>query len=1196
MSVERFINELQQRDLLSERQLAKLRDAVVERRMSPNALAKFLVQKNHLTQTQATEVLNAVALGGGDLDAAASPTAPTADFERDPPELMLAPIDDADDDGDSGDDAESSSIFASFLTTRKSKSTKPSPPAGEDELILLPDVDDAAQTEISAGRKSRRGDTEAPKTPQPRPRQETFDDDVAEVALTAVESAPDGLEQIASAERRAPRMTTSLSRSKGKKDRKKTKPRAKSAKGKWDSPLMLIGGGGLALLILVGGLLWWLLIWESGDQKLTLARAARDSGAYSEAIERYQDFITSSPRHPEHGLAKVELVLLRIRQATEAADFEQALTIAETQLKEIEDEEEFDQAHGELAALIPQIAQGLADQTGKADAGSHQAKKAAELTNKALELSNNVTYVPKPLRDEGKLTVVRETLQLVERRHQTRRALDEALKTMQEALTGGDTNRVYATYAQLLRTHHELADNADLAETLKKTTAAEQAAIHFVKEERPSETAERPTPWIASLAVANRRIKPEASGAASAPSANTPTTACIRVDGAVYALDAATGKLLWRRHVGHARLIWPTPIGSDVLISDTIHNELLRIESQTGRLKWRQSIGEPFAQPLVVGDRGFIAADSGKLYVLDLNSGARLGYLQFAQPFRTAPTVDRTNERLYLTGDLSCVYSILLKDLSCIGVYYLGHAEGSVTRPPAAVMGKLAVLENDGVETSRLRLLSLGEQGAVAGQVADRRLTGLASAPPMVAGRRLIVFTDRGQIDVYDIGGEGDEALSLVATRAAAGSTPIVRYVALADRNIWVGDTRLTKYSILPTGNRLPVESIENNFTGATFDHPLALFGDTLIHARRAKGRAGLIVAATATAQGRTLWETDLAMPPAGAPVVDEAGKALTAANAEGNLFRFDEAAIRSRVQDEPLATQAMPAKAPALTTAIDLGQGRAAFCGAGSDHLLLYNPSLGQQGAKWIKLESPLACPATSLGDAIVAPLTIGQVFLLSANDGSKVAMPFQPTLQPQKEWHYTPAAAIDGDANRFVISDGEENIYLIELADQPQPHLAAKATGNVGPNPIESPVVVLGDSAMAVAGSSHLLRFKLPSMESVGEAHLPAPVVWGPYRVGDTMLLATANNQLMAIASDGQIAWQAPLEHGDLAGAPLAQQDSLLIAYRKGIVERRSLADGKPLAAKDVEQSLASGPALFLQRLVVAANDGTILVVDRP
>jgi outer membrane protein assembly factor BamB len=667
--------------------------------------------------------------------------------------------------------------------------------------------------------------------------------------------------------------------------------------------------------------------------------------------------------------------------------------------------------------------------------------------------------------------------------------------------------------------------------------------------------------------------------------------------GAVYALDVPTGKLLWRRQVGYSRPIWPQAIGDDVLIADTVQNELLRIESQTGKLKWRQSIGEPFAQPLTVGERAYVAADSGRLYVIDLNSGTRLAYMQFAQPLRAAPAVDRTNERLYLTGDHSSVYSILLKDLSCIGVYYLGHAEGSVVKSPAAVMDKVAVLENDGVETSRLRLLSLGDGGAVSGQAAERRLTGLASASPYVSGRRMVVITDRGQIDAYDIGsGEGEEPLTVVATRAAPGNKPLVRYAALADKNIWIGDTQLTKYSILPTGNRLPVEAIENNFSGATFDHPLALFGDTIIHARRAKGRAGVVVAATATAQGRTLWETDLAVPPAGTPIVDEAAKALAVANAEGYLFRFDEAAIRSRVQDEPLAAQAMPAKLPALTDSVDLGQGRAAFSAAGADQLLFYNPALGNSAAKWIPLDGPLACAVTSLGDGFIAPLTIGQVFFLSAADGSKLALPFQATLEPGKEWHFKPAGSIGSDPPSFVIADGQGKIYHILLGNNPQPHLHDGERADAGPHPIESPFIVLGDAALAIGGSSHLLRFKLPSLEPAGDSNLPAPVVWGPFRVGDSMLLATANNQLVAIAADGQIKWQAPLEHGDLAGQPLVQDDSMLVAYKKGIVERRSLADGKSLAAKDLEQPLASGPVAFLQRLVISANDGTLLVVDQP
>ncbi|MEX0612755.1 MAG: hypothetical protein WD229_11610, partial [Pirellulales bacterium] len=59
MSVEKFIEHLEQRGLLSERLMDKLRSKVArsERPLSAKALAKFLVEKKHLTQRQATEVL-----------------------------------------------------------------------------------------------------------------------------------------------------------------------------------------------------------------------------------------------------------------------------------------------------------------------------------------------------------------------------------------------------------------------------------------------------------------------------------------------------------------------------------------------------------------------------------------------------------------------------------------------------------------------------------------------------------------------------------------------------------------------------------------------------------------------------------------------------------------------------------------------------------------------------------------------------------------------------------------------------------------------------------------------------------------------------------------------------------------------------------------------------------------------------------
>jgi hypothetical protein len=356
------------------------------------------------------------------------------------------------------------------------------------------------------------------------------------------------------------------------------------------------------------------------------------------------------------------------------------------------------------------------------------------------------------------------------------------------------------------------------------------------------------------------------------------------------------------------------------------------------------------------------------------------------------------------------------------------------------------------------------------------------------------------------------------------------------------------------------------------------------------------VVAASQTTEGKVLWETQLGMPPAGPPVVDAAARTLAAANAEGYVFRFDEAAIRSRVQDEPLPASSRPSSPQPLTTTVDLGRGRAVFCAAGSDHLLLYNPGQRDGSLRWIDLPSPLACVVTPMGDGFVAPLEVGQVFYLSAADGTGLGTPFQPRLQPRTLVNYRRAGVVDADNRRFVIADGSEKIYLVEMVDQPSPHLEAVAEGSAGPYAIESQFIVLGDTALAVAGQSHLMRFRLPSLEPSGDSPLSAPVVWGPFRVGEAILLATADEQLVLLSSTGEEIWRVPLEHGDLTGSPLHAQDVLVIAYRNGVIERRANGDGKSLATVDVEHSLADGPVPFLQRIVVTANDGTLLVVDQP
>jgi PQQ-like domain len=1196
MSAERFIEILAQRQLVSDQLFKKLRDKVAEKGgpQSAAAMAVYLVQRKYLSQQQAIELLRN--MPGVDARTIESELirglAAEADADSTSPSGAGAPTADAKD----ADFEDDSSIFAPLFHSKKGDSVEPSgkTASGARGETKLPPREGQGPAKKPPVNPNLFGRSPAPESKGLIPKEPASKGN--EISNTAKAAGDTSAPNARGAASRAKRPTGSESEKDVSKlsavelrrlERRNLKKRHKN-KSEWDSPLILAGGGALALLVLCGVLVTWMLNSESGDEMLRSARDARDAGSYTQSISQYEKYLEQYQRHSEWSLARVELAMVRVRQATESGNFPLALDVAQGELKEIEKEPEFDKAHAEMAALLPQIARGLADRA-EAATDPETAAKSVEAANAALTLCSNTKYVPKSLRDETELDDVQKTLDRVALRQKSRQDLQQSLQSIETAVKASDTRSAYEIYKHLVDAHPELSGDSQLAAMLARISAAEQAGIRFVAEEQAPQTTERPVPWSASLTVAYRHPQSTAAGSNG--------TACVRVDGAVYALDAASGKVLWRRFVGFAPAAPPLTVGSDVLVVDAAFQELLRLDARTGNLRWRQEIGEQMTDPVVVGERIYVAAESGRLYVIDAVSGKRLGYLQFAQTLRVPPAVDRSGKRLYLTGDHSSIYSVSLTDLSCLGVYYLGHSTGSVRVAPAPLLDKIAVLVNDGAESCRLHLLSLDKTGAVAGSVTVRRLNGLAIAPPLAEGRRLVVTTDRGQIEVFDVG-EGQEAsaLTAVATRPATSQQPLVRHVALANGHFWVGDTKLTKYGVVPTGDRLPVESIEEDFSGATFDYPLELFGTTLVHVRRPADRAGFAVAATDTEQGNKLWETDLAVPPAWSPIVEAQERAFAVANANGFVFHIGPVELRSRVQDEAIQAATSPSRLPTLTAGVDLGGGRAAFTAAASHQLLLYDPAQQREPLHWVDLPSPLACNVSAFGKGLLAPLKIGQVFYLAADSGRPLATPYQPRLQPRMTVPYQPAAEVGSEGRQFVITDGREKLFLIAEVDQPQPHLAAVTEASVGPFPIVSPIVVLGGMAAAVTDGHQLARFHLPSLEPAGETDLRGSVIAGPYLAGDQLLLITADQQLMAVSAGGEIAWKVPLELGDLAGPPLTTDKGILLAYKKGILERRAAADGRSLGQLDVRQPLAAGPVRFLDGVVLTAHDGTLLLVDQP
>ena len=138
MSVENFLNELQERSLLSERVLAKLREAAADpnRPLSARTLAKFLVQKNHLSDRQATDIINSLLISGVDVDRTGPPsTIITAKAQRGAVSEST----------DHNDAEEGSSIFGPSVASGSKKKTAVTPPDDDDDELTLVAIDDDEQ-------------------------------------------------------------------------------------------------------------------------------------------------------------------------------------------------------------------------------------------------------------------------------------------------------------------------------------------------------------------------------------------------------------------------------------------------------------------------------------------------------------------------------------------------------------------------------------------------------------------------------------------------------------------------------------------------------------------------------------------------------------------------------------------------------------------------------------------------------------------------------------------------------------------------------------------------------------------------------------------------------------------------------------------------------------------------------------------
>ncbi len=958
----------------------------------------------------------------------------------------------------------------------------------------------------------------------------------------------------------------------------------KRVRRQWDSALILFGGGGLAVLVVVSVVLVWALGRTTGDQAFQLAEEDFKNQSYTQAIAKFSSYIEQYPSHPNVSVAKVHRGLARMRQAVEGSnDWPRTLEICQDVIGEISTESEFEQAADELAALLPRVAEGLANMArdDKQAQRIEQARTAMELVDK---------YVLPSRRNQQQLDSIEATLALAQREIDRGQALEDALAEIAAAVADSRAAEAYDIRAQLLQTYPDLEDDAQLVEAVIAVTAAQQAAVRV--EDASRDGLIEP----ADTAVLNTIVMSATAGSGYAAASGQ--VCCALVDGVAFGLDAETGRVLWRRFVGLDVVDPPqivrTSSGPAALLYDAGRGELMLIDAQSGATSWRQPLGDrAAAAPLVVGRRAVVATAAGAVETIDLDSGASLRSSIVPQPLETAPAADRSGRLLYQPANHTNLYALDAETGKCAAAFYLGHTAGSIATSPIVVSRYVVLAENHAHDRSRLRVLLTDEQGIGLSDAQSVPLEGHVRVPPVVDGSLLHVTTDRGAWYTFAIAAPGESApLSVAVEVGAREGDPLLRYPLVRSGKLWLADAQLAHYQIQSARQRLVAEDVVHQ--GDIFVQPLVGIGDAVFHVRRLAG-TGRVVAALESGDGtQTLWQTELAAPVAMAPLVE--GNRLVAMAGAGAVHVVAQADLGQSGGDAllvsaPTATLTPPGSVHAQTpVAID----ETLIVGVDdtSGRAVILEGLNSAPNARWFTLPARSGGALAALG-GLVVPSQLGQVFVVDVTTGTELAAPFQPPLAPGSSLRWQIASP--STSNQLLASDTQNAIYTLEVESQPTPHLVARYTAELA-SPLASPIASVDNTLWAATESDKLAAWRLPDLEEVGTIELPADLVWGPQSVGSRVFVATADDQLLCLTGESQPLWSAPLAHGPLAGRPGAVPDGILIASPGGVLSRLDVNTGEELASIDVAQPLEGGPVAWGDRVVLTTFDGALLVVARP
>ncbi|MHB8867125.1 MAG: hypothetical protein ACYC6N_32585, partial [Pirellulaceae bacterium] len=450
-----------------------------------------------------------------------------------------------------------------------------------------------------------------------------------------------------------------------------------------------------------------------------------------------------------------------------------------------------------------------------------------------------------------------------------------------------------------------------------------------------------------------------------------------------------------------------------------------------------------------------------------------------------------------------------------------------------------------------------------------------------------------------------ESPVSIISQQNATAESPILSYPLIDSGYLWVANNRLAKYQVQSSAGKIPREWVLDEQD--VYLAPLQLLSDVVVHVRRRQNAPGVTVAATRENDKDPTWQTEIAVPTRG---MFPQGETVDAVTARGRLFQIAPADFERSVMTAATSTAVTDERLTlALVDPRDVGNGEWSFASQPDyNQVVFYQPGPQDRGLRLLTLPVPIGeatLPPVPFAGGLLVPLKDGTIVSLDPVSGGPRAQAFHPAVTTGMDTQWNPPAVLEAagaddragpdNGQEFCIASAGGLMYRVGLRNNSQ--LTELASRQVD-TPLVGPLAALGAACYATVRSGTtdtVMELALADLATVQQWPLSARLQWGPYRVGDCILLAT-DTELICFDGAPQPRWKMGLEHVPLVGQALLRDSHLFLAAADGFLLRIDPVSGTVLAAVDIGEPLASGPVVYGDRLLVAGQSGVVFVVNIP